>query len=55
MEFRRITNLPPYVFTIAFFGWVSLTRRGYRRLLGVPPELLAHRRQDLVRELGLAA
>src|SRR5262245_35024025 len=26
-----------------------------RWLLGVAPELLAHRRQDLVRELGLAA
>ena len=29
------------VFTIAFFGWVSLTRRGYRRLLGVPAVLVA--------------
>ena len=29
------------VFTIAFFGWVSLTGRGYRRLLGVPVVLVA--------------
>ena len=29
------------VFTIAFFGWFCLTRRGYRRLLGLPVVLLA--------------
>lgn len=27
---------PLWVFGIAFFGWVLVTRRGYRRLLGVP-------------------
>jgi diacylglycerol kinase family enzyme len=27
---------PVWVFGIAFFGWVLMTRRGYRRLLGVP-------------------
>ena len=27
------------VFTIAFFSWFFVTRRGYRRLLGVPPVL----------------
>jgi len=29
------------VFTIAFFSWFFLTTRGYRRLLGAPPVLLA--------------
>src|SRR5215218_934090 len=27
---------PLWVFGIAFFGWILMTRRGYRRLLGVP-------------------
>lgn len=29
------------VFTIAFFSWFFVTTRGYRRLLGAPPVLLA--------------
>jgi len=29
------------VFSIAFFGWFFLTTRGYHRLLGIPPLLLA--------------